>query len=205
MRLLPLLLLLPFTGCAIFQSGGPSDQQQLVAQLDREVMALTDMNRRLEEKAASCDEAQADDIYAELHQAFNYSEVTVERDGAVTLVQIPGEQLFAPGSVRVRQEAEMVLDLLSTALMSHPGRKVMVVGHTDDQPINTRQYPSNWELSSARAAAFTRALAEEYNVDTTTFTVGGRAHLDPIADNATPEGRASNRRIVVHIQPGENG
>jgi len=204
MRLLSLLLVLPFTGCAIFQSGGPTDQHQLVAQLDREVMALQDQNRRLQEQAANCDEAAADDIYAELHQAFNYSEVVVERDGAITLVRIPGEQLFAPGSVRVRQEAEMVLDLLSTALQSHSGRKVLVVGHTDDQPINTRQYPSNWELSSARAAAFTNALAEDYNVDISTFTVGGRAHLDPIADNATPEGRAANRRIVVHIQPGEN-
>jgi flagellar motor protein MotB len=205
MRLLPLvaLLPLPLTGCAIF-SASQGDQQHLVSQLDREIMALQDQNRRLQEQLQNCGAGTAPDpIYAQLHQVFNYTEVEVVREGGVTRVQIPGEQLFAPGSTRVRQEADMVMDLLSTALKSNPGRRVLVIGHTDDQPISTAMYPSNWELSAARAAAFTRALAELHGVDTSNFIVGGRGSNEPIADNATAEGRAANRRIVVHIQPGD--
>lgn len=203
MRILTLLLLpAALPGCAVLNTS--EKDQQLISQLDREVIALQESKRRLEAQLATCaTDGEPDEIYAQLHQVFSYSEVLVERVGPVTTVQIPGEQLFAPGSTRIRAEADMVLDLLSTALNSHPGREVLVVGHTDDQPISTRQFPSNWELSAARASAFVRELAETYEVDTSSFTVGGRAHFDPIADNATPEGRAANRRIVVHIQPGE--
>ncbi len=201
MRLL-LLTLLPvsLTGCAVLNTS--EKDQQLISQLDREVIALQETKRRLESQLATCATgSEPDPIYAQLHQVFSYSEVTVEHTGAITTVQIPGEQLFAPGSTRIRAEADMVLDLLATALRSHPGREVLVVGHTDDQPIHTKQFPSNWELSAARAGAIVRELAEVYDVDVSTFTVGGRAQYDPIADNATPEGRAANRRIVLHIQP----
>ncbi len=201
MRYLPLLMAL--ASCSLFKP----PESALVGQLDREVLALKEVNARLQAQANSCDElGGSDPLYAELHQVFTSTEVEVSREGRATVVKIPGEQLFAPGSVRIRQEAQMVLDLVATGLASHPERAVMVMGHTDDQAITgtlRSSYASNWELSAARSSAFVRELVEDFQLDPARFTIGGRSHYDPIRDNSTPEGRASNRRIVLHIFPEE--
>jgi chemotaxis protein MotB len=199
-----LLLITPLlTGCIAMQA-----DQALVNKLDREVIALQQQARYMEQAAEDCSDREAppDELYLELHQVFSYMGIEVTREGRAAVLTLPGNELFAPGSVRIRDEAEKYLDLLATALELHPEYRVHVEGHTDDTPITGRlakTFPTNWELSSARAAAVSVHLAKEYSLSASRFTVAGRAHYSPLADNSTAEGRALNLRVIFTITPPE--
>lgn len=199
-----LLLITPLlTGCVAMRA-----DLALVNKLDREIIALQQQARYLEQAAEDCSDRETppDELYLELHQVFSYMDIEVTREGRSTLLTLPGNELFAPGSVRIRDEAEKYLDLLATALTLHPEYRIHVEGHTDDTPIAGRlakTFPTNWELSSARSAAVAVHLAKEYGLSASRFTVAGRAHYSPLADNSTTEGRALNRRVVFTITPPE--
>ena len=77
--------------------------------------------------------------------------------------------------------------------------KVNVIGHTDDNPIKTSQFPSNWELSVTRAARAVRYLIDEGGVSPKRFTVMGRSHYEPVSSVKTAEDRAKNRRVEIII------
>ena len=185
---------------------GAATDRELIGQLDREVIALKQKVKILEDRLAGCAEGgTTSPLYPELVQVYSGGPVKVERTGATTRVILPGELLFSTGSVTVREEADFALDLLATALKLHMDARVLLVGHTDSDPPPApfrKLYPSNWELSYARALAVARALTEGHGVPYTRFTVAGRADLDPLTGNDTPEGRAINRRVVAHLTLG---
>ena len=79
-------------------------------------------------------------------------------------------------------------------------RRFQVAGHTDDVPIDTDRFPSNWELSTARALEVTRFLIG-HGLKSTNVSAAGYAEFDPVASNADPHGRAKNRRIEITLQP----
>ncbi|MGH9902381.1 MAG: OmpA/MotB family protein [Pyrinomonadaceae bacterium] len=105
---------------------------------------------------------------------------------------------FAPAEAGVRADALALIDELAGALQREPGAPVRVEGHTDSSPIATAVYPSNWELSAARASAVLARLAAR-GVNPSRLSVAGYGGERPIADNATPEGRALNRRVDVVV------
>ena len=80
-----------------------------------------------------------------------------------------------------------------------PGRQIRLEGHTDNRPIHTAKFPSNWELSSARATVVMRALADRFGLAEARVSVSGYGEHRPAASNETPEGRAQNRRVDVVI------
>lgn len=182
-----------------------SSDRELIGQLDREVIALRQKLKILEERLSGCSTGGGvAPVYPELVQVFAGGPVTVERTGMLTRVTLPGDLLFASGSLTLREESEYALDLLATALKLHMDLNVLVVGHTDaEAPPRAllKLYPTNWELSYARALAVTRELVEGHGVPYTRFTVAGRADLEPLTGNDTPEGRAVNRRVVAHLTP----
>lgn len=182
-------------------------KDELVNKLDREVIALTQENERLQRALSTCaTEDSVPSIFTELHSILSSFEVEVRRDRSDTVVVVPGGMAFAPGSVRLRAEVEPVFDLLSTALNLHSDQRVTVIGHTDDEAITGRlkkQFPTNWELSTARAAAVCTSLSQDWGVSPHRFTAAGRAQWHPIADNATAEGREANRRVEIVIHPSE--
>ncbi|HJN77688.1 MAG TPA: OmpA family protein [Myxococcota bacterium] len=193
-------------GCVPRHVRGETD---LVQKLDREVIALKQENARLSEQLKTCDSGTLPPpvIYTELRQVFAGQEVGIERGLHQTIVTLPGATMFAPGSTRLRSESEMVMDLLSTALNLHLETHVLVIGHTDDTPISgrlKRQYPSNLELSAARAAAVVRSFVSDWGVSPHRFTAAGRGEWRPIVDNATAEGREINRRVEVVITEEED-
>lgn len=204
LRALPLVLAAATLGGCM-----PPDTRQLVRSLDREVMAMHMENERLNEQLATCDTElpPPSQLYTELYQVFSTGEIEVERDAQEVRVVVPGELMFSTGSVVVRDEAAMVLDLLSTALQLHTEYNITIVAHTDDRPTTgrlKRSYPTNWELSGARASAVARELFEGYGISPHRFTIAGRAGWAPIADNSTPEGREANRRVEFHLIPQES-
>ena len=125
-------------------------------------------------------------------------EVRVERGRLV--IELPGEVLFAGGSARLSRAGREVVAEVAQELSRLRNRRLQVEGHTDALPIATREFPSNWELSVARAVAVVRAL-ESGGVRPGVLSAAGFAATMPRADNDTPEGRARNRRIEIVVLP----
>lgn len=84
-------------------------------------------------------------------------------------------------------------------VLSRPGLEIRVTGHSDDQPIHTAQFASNWELSTARAMTVLRLLVNDGGFDPTRISAAGFGEYRPIADNSTPEGRRMNRRVDLVV------
>jgi len=109
------------------------------------------------------------------------------------VLQLEGDLFFQSGEAAINKRALPVLDALSSYIAGQ-SRSVDVVGHTDNVPIATVVYPSNWELSAARAGQAVRYLSEK-GVAAERMRAIGQAHTVPIADNSTAAGRAANRRV----------
>ncbi len=122
--------------------------------------------------------------------------VTLQRDGDAVLVRLANTGLFAVGSAEVEPRFRQLLTSIGAAIAAD-GFSAVVIGHTDDVPINTVQYPSNWHLSEARADAVADILRELSGPQSVTSE--GRAELEPIGDNATEEGREANRRTEILV------
>lgn len=114
-----------------------------------------------------------------------------------SIVTIQGDNLFGSGSTQVKQSIIPLLHTIAESLNQLNGQ-VLVTGHSDNQPIRSSRYPSNWHLSKARAKAVTRLLNQ--NLDSQErVVIEGRSDLDPIAPNTTREGRAKNRRVEITL------
>ena len=114
------------------------------------------------------------------------------------VVHILESALFDRGSAGLRPRAMEVLDLIGDQLQGRPNH-VRVEGHTDDNPIQTNVYPSNWELSSARATAVVRYYTENHSIPPDRISALGYGEFRPIAANNSLENRARNRRVDVVI------
>jgi type VI secretion system protein ImpK len=117
-----------------------------------------------------------------------------------SIVVARGDQLFEPGSATVSPAFERLLLRIGEAAAS-TGGSVLVLGHTDDRPIRSVRYPSNWHLSQARADAAARLLLPRL-ADPSRLRTEGRADSEPVASNQTAEGRASNRRVEIVVYAG---
>jgi chemotaxis protein MotB len=95
------------------------------------------------------------------------------------------------------------LQKVRDVLASKPGT-ILIQGHSDDIPINTQRYRSNWELSAARAVSVAHELMKEQKIPSNRFEISGKAETLPLAPNNTNENRARNRRVEIIIQQGLN-
>lgn len=128
--------------------------------------------------------------------------LTVFGDGRSVTVRLKSRGMFASGSATVEPRFVPILERVGQGLRTEPGR-VQVIGHSDNQPIRTVRFPSNFHLSAARAEAATAIIAAATG-NAGRFTTEGRADAEPIADNRTAEGREENRRIEVVLLRGTN-
>ncbi len=123
-------------------------------------------------------------------------EASVQQRGV--RVSFDSRMLFAPGSATLKQDAYKFLDGVAARLKKLDGSNVMhIEGHTDDIPISTAVFPSNWELSSARAGSIVRYLIEKQGFKPQSLVAVGYGASQPIATNKTAEGRAKNRRVDI--------
>lgn len=121
-------------------------------------------------------------------------QVEAELSERGVIVRVKGHVLFDLGDATLRPDGTAILDSIGQ-LSETFQTQLMVEGHTDGLPISTSQFPSNWELSTARAISAMRYFVERQLVPTDRVGVAGYADQRPIAPNDTPEGRARNRRI----------
>jgi len=138
----------------------------------------------------------------EMRTALESKDVTISQLQGKLTVNILDRVMFDSGEADLKPEGEAVLRKVATLLKEHPTLKIHVVGHTDNVPIKPsarNRFPSNWELSTARATAAVRFLTEQAGVDPRRLGAVGYGEFRPVADNSTAEGRAQNRRIAITI------
>ena len=123
----------------------------------------------------------------------------VIRDGRM-IIALPNDILFESGKTAVKKEGKDALEKVAQVLATVPDRKFLVAGHTDDLPIKTAQFPSNWELSTARAVEVVRFLVSK-GMSGKVLSAAGYAEFDPVAKNDSDANRAQNRRIEIVLQP----
>jgi chemotaxis protein MotB len=138
----------------------------------------------------------------EMRSDLESKDVTISNLQGKLTVNILDRVMFNSGEAILQPDGETVLRTIAGFLVGHPGLKIHVIGHTDNVPIRGR-FVSNWELSTARALAAVHFLTEKAGVAPNRVGAVGYGEFRPIADNATPEGRARNRRIAITILPDE--
>jgi chemotaxis protein MotB len=183
--------------------------QEMSAEVEQRAVKLGAAEQRL-----AAIESKAETLALEMAKATNtQSRLETEmraamqsRDVAVSALQgkltvdILDRILFDSGDATLKPEGMKVLDQVAGVLSGFTNRQVQIFGHTDNVPIRLR-FPSNWELSTARALAAVRYLSEKAGVDARRLSAVGCGEFQPIADNATAEGRARNRRIALVVLP----
>ncbi len=134
--------------------------------------------------------------------------VKVEIDNKGVVIELSSSAFYIPGSAKIREEAHPVLEKMSQTFLAprYQNYVIEVEGHTDDDPINTAQFPSNWELSAGRAAGVVRFLTEQ-GLEPFKMKATGYAETKPKAPNRDAQGnpivenKSKNRRVAVRIYP----
>jgi type VI secretion system protein ImpK len=139
-------------------------------------------------------------VSAQLVQALSGVDVQVSDAAQGTLILLKSDHLFAPGSARPDAAVYPVIQRVAQALDKMPGA-IVVSGHTDDQPIRTAHYPSNWELSTERARSVVAIMAGELH-DPARLRAEGLADSEPLVPNDSPANRARNRRVAITLRSG---
>lgn len=116
------------------------------------------------------------------------------------LIELSDNILFDSGDDALKPEGRDALSQIAQVLQTIQDREFQVVGHTDNIPIRSRRFASNWELSAARAVNVARFLIEQ-GMSAERISAAGYADTQPVASNSTPEGRAQNRRIEIVLMP----
>ncbi|MEQ8886756.1 MAG: OmpA family protein [Sandaracinaceae bacterium] len=116
------------------------------------------------------------------------------------LIELSENILFDSGRADLRDEGEVALSEIVQVLNSIPNRQFQVAGHTDNIPMRSSRFQSNWELSTARAVNVARFMIDQ-GLNAERISAAGYAETQPVASNSTPEGRAQNRRIEIVLVP----
>ena len=151
------------------------------------------------------DEKELKQLEAKINQYIKSKNLTNKITLSLTseglLLRIRDNVLFDSGKAEIRKEDVQIARELSNLLVMNPPHQIIISGHTDNIPIKTASFQSNWELSAMRAINFMKILLENPKLDPRFFSAKGYGEYQPIADNSTPDGRAKNRRVEVLIKP----
>ncbi|VAW85795.1 Flagellar motor rotation protein MotB [hydrothermal vent metagenome] len=127
----------------------------------------------------------------------NKDNITIEENDKELSVTLNNQLIFEPGEASIKVHAHKTLNEIASLLKQH-SHSVSIAGHTDNTPIQSTLYPSNWELSTGRATNMTRYLIEQ-GVPAAQLRAIGYADTRPKASNETNEGRARNRRVTITL------
>jgi len=149
-----------------------------------------------------------DQLVGALEQEIQRGEVTISNLEGKLSVNMLNKILFDSGKTDIKSDGKKVLRSLGDVLNKFPDKALRIEGHTDNVQISERlreTYPSNWELSSARAINIVHYLQDQSKVPGERLAVCGYSEYQPVADNESPEGRAQNRRTEIVLVPYESG
>lgn len=186
--------------------------QSAAGQLDEKDKILSENSKQLQDqqeklirlqKLISQQQEQTEALRKKMADAlggFTSDQLSVFTKNGKVYVSLSEKLLFPSGSAVVNNEGKQALEKVATALIQNPNINVDIEGHTDTVPIKGK-FQDNWDLSVGRSTAVLRILTNEYHVNPERFTASGRSQYEPIADNATSEGRAKNRRTEIILAP----
>jgi len=189
-------------------------QSAKAADFSTQVSQLSSQLAQAQKKAADAEAAKAAELDAarKNFDALNAGLKSEIAAGEIKITQLQGKLtvnlvdriLFDSGKAEIKTDGRKVLDKVGGALNGLADKNVRIEGHTDDKPITgelVSKYPTNWELSTARATAVARYLQEKTKVAPQRLVAAGYGEFHPVASNETPEGRALNRRIELVLVP----
>ena len=127
--------------------------------------------------------------------------IQVKHDAIGVRIEVAASKIFPSGSAELRVDSAKALEELGE-ILRESGRHIIIEGHSDDQPIKTERYPSNWELSASRATKIVRYLIAREHIPADRLTAVAYADQMPIVPNNSEENRAKNRRIEIMIVTG---
>ncbi|TVO75218.1 flagellar motor protein MotB [Sedimenticola selenatireducens] len=178
-------------------------EAEVAAEAEAEAEAAEEAAAEAAEKLMQEIAQQAEEIKEAMQLEIEEKLVTVETQQAKIIIRINEKGSFPSGSAKLNDDFYGVMVRLSEAVAKTPG-KVVVAGHSDDVPISTNRFRSNWELSSARAVTVVHALLDDPNVDPGRVKVEGHADSQPLVPNDSRENRAINRRVELIIERGSD-
>lgn len=151
---------------------------------------------RMEKKQDTIQKAFEERFASEIKQGI----ISIERDGNLQRFMFSDRILFETAEAELQPLGRVTLTAVGRLLQKHKAgfyQSIQIEGHTDNVPIVTPQFPSNWELSSARAIAVLRLFVDKIDIDPKTLTATGYGEFRPAAPNIIDEGRGKNRRIEI--------
>lgn len=169
---------------------GEPDQNDAREQLKARIEALVAQTRE-----------DATSLATKLESQIAAGQIEIETRGRQIIIRIREQGSFPSGSAQLAEDTYGVIEEIKAVLMLQPGR-IEVQGHTDNIPISSGRFRSNWELSSARAVSVAHELMQGDYIDESRFQVTGFADTQPLAPNDSAENRARNRRVEIVIQQG---
>lgn len=180
------------------RAGLVKDRSKLQASVAEMERALSQLQAR--KVAAEQRVAEFKDLVKRFESLIREGRLRVKIVDGRMVVELPTDILFASGRADLSPEGRVALTEVGAVLATIPERSFQVEGHTDDVPIQTERFPSNWELASARAVTVLRTLMEA-GVQADRISAASYGEFRPAAANDTKEGKAANRRIEIVVVP----
>jgi len=162
----------------------PITREQLNEIIAKSEEDLSQLKKELDEYIA------ANGLSSQLETSLNMSQL---------IITIRDHALFDSAEATVNKDGQQLAVYIAHMLENYPDYNVIVSGHTDNAPINNRQFSSNWDLSVMRAVRFMDIMLKNSDADPARFSAIGYGEHHPVADNSTPEGKAKNRRVELSI------
>jgi len=175
------------------------DSDSMVGSYDADSLLMMEyLNQKYEETAFEDLKNEIESMKKEDKDLENV-EVEINENG-LTIKFTESEMLFKSGSAQIKPEGYKILKKVGALVREKfKVHLIRVEGHTDNVPIRTKQFPSNWELSSARASSVVRYYIQTFDFQPVLFSAAGLAEYRPAADNMTEAGRRQNRRVELTI------
>ncbi len=153
--------------------------------------------------ASPVEEVIRDEMSAEISRLHLDDDISVTALDREVIVTMKERVTFRTGEAEILDGSEPVLDNIARIIQRYPSFFIDIEGHTDNIPIRTRLYPSNWELSVARATSVLKYFINRHQIDPSRLSVKGNAELKPKAPNDSAENRAQNRRVEIRMREKE--
>jgi chemotaxis protein MotB len=178
--------------------GSSADKEKLDKLLQASGAQLEELSRQ--KAAADARAATYKSLTDRLRSMIDAGKLSVKIRKGRMLISMPNDVLFASGSAVLKKAGQDTVGQVAQALSGLSDRQFLVAGHTDDKPIHSTRFPSNWELSTERAVVVTRFLISR-GMKPEQLGAVGYGEFDPFVPNDTVEHRAQNRRIEIQLQP----
>ncbi|RSL34253.1 flagellar motor protein MotB [Salibacterium salarium] len=176
------------------------------SQTSNEDSEASEMEEDEQEQEQSAEDAELDRLLQEVEEYLDENElndqISATRDDRGVVLVLQEQLLFETAEAQILSDAEPFLNKVGSLLQTLPNI-VKVEGHTDNRPITTFRYPSNWELSTARASSVIRYLTDNHSLVPNRFLATGYGETRPVAPNDTEENLRENRRVVIVISDPE--